>query len=111
MREIKELGVECVENDLWSRCSWKINMFRQGEELPILLYITPKKPIDPHGDYVYIDLNFYVDGEKIDSLRLELKVVDPEAYRVESYRSSSNESVHLYCLKPLRDIPRIRCNH
>ena len=75
-------------------------MLREGEEIPIPLYITSKKPIDSHGDHIYIDLNFYVDGEKIDSLRLELKVVDLEAHRVESYRSSSDGSVHLYGLKP-----------
>jgi len=99
VRDMESLSVECLEDDMWEGCGAGIENVIAGERLHIPLAISPKRPVDPAGDSLEIPIK--VSGGGVERVyRLRLRVAEKGFHRVETYRSSSDGSVHSFGVKP-----------
>jgi len=99
LKDMDLLKIECIENEFWDRCEALIDNVIAGERLNIPLFISLKKPINSTEDFIEIPIKISGGGiEKI--YRLKLKVVNRESHRIETYRSSTDGSIHSFGVKP-----------
>ena len=100
IKRINTLRIECEESKLWNRCVSEIRDLLPGEIVPIPLRVSLREVVNLDQEEILLRTLVYSDNELVDSVEIPVKIVDEHSHRIESYISSSDNSVHLYGLRP-----------